>query len=363
MTKGSEGGIPPAHTKEDVIRGDMENIWRRPYVNWSDLAGKTVLVTGSYGMLASYIVYFLMYLNTEKGIPVRVIAQGRQEAKAKEKFGAFWDNPDFEFVQYSLLDSWPVEGPIHYIVHAASLASPQYYETKPVEVIEPNAIGTWQMLRLAKKCGTEGFLFFSTGDIYGKVTDAELITEETVGTLDPLDAHSCYGESKRLGETLCAAFYHEYGVRTVMVRIGHTYSPTMDIVHDPRVFASFMKCAVEGRDIVLHSDGSAQRPFCYIADAISAFLLVLLKGAGGEAYNVTNTEQFLSIRELAEVIAHIPEKPLGVTFLQRRSGESYLNNPYNQENRPVETKLKELGWSAEYDTKQGFSRVYRYLKG
>lgn len=343
-----------------IIREDMENIYNRGY-DWSKFEGKTVLISGAYGMLASYIVYMLMYLNISKGISVKVIAQGRSEDKAKEKFGDFWNHNNFSFVNLNILEQIQNMPHIDYIIHAASLASPQYYTTKPVEVIEPNVMGTYNLLNLAKEQQSDGFLFFSTGDIYGKVDNSNEIHEDTVGCMDPLDAHSCYGESKRLGETLCSAFYREYGIRTVIARIGHTYAPTMDIENDPRVFASFMKCVLEGRDITLYSDGRARRPFCYIADATAAFILLLLKGVSGEAYNVTNTNQFISISELAEIIAMLPEKKLSVRFMTRDLSDTYLNNQSNQGNRPLEIKLRALGWSAEYDVTEGFSRVYACL--
>lgn len=346
----------------ETIWDDMENIYSRGY-DWSKFKGKTVLISGAYGMLASYIVYMLMYLNIAKGIRVRVIAQGRSIDKAKRKFGDFWEHPFFSFVDFNLLQEIRNMPHIDYIIHAASLASPQYYVTKPVEVIEPNVIGTYNLLKLAKEHQSEGFLFFSTGDVYGKVDNSYEICENTIGGMDPLDAHSCYGESKRLGETMCSAFYSEYGVRTVIARISHTYGPTMDIENDPRVFSSFMKCALEGRDIVLYSDGTAKRSFCYIADATAAFILLLLKGVGGEAYNVANTDQFLSVKELAETIAMLPDKKLSIRFMQRELSDSYLNNHLNQENRTIEAKLRALGWNTEFDLLQGFSRVYKCLLG
>lgn len=90
------------------------------------------------------------------------------------------------------------------------------------------------------------------------------------------------------------------------------------------MFASFIKCIVAGEDIVLHSDGSAQRPFCYIADATAAFLLLLLDGKPGEAYNVTNTEQFVSIKELAEILTVIPEKKSSLVMKKRNASDNYL---------------------------------------
>ncbi len=344
-----------------VLREDMENIFNRRY-EWNKFDGKKVFISGSYGMLASYIVYFLMYLNIEKHVSVQVIAQGRNIDKAKKRFSQYWEHPDFKFINADILEVNKKLPHMDYIVHAAGLANPRYYNTNPVEVIEPNAIGTYQLLKFALQHKAECFLFFSSGDIYGRVDGNEDITEDTLGYMDPLETHSCYGESKRLGETLCSAFYKEYGVRTVIARIGHTYGPTMDVENDPRVFAGFIKNALKNEDIVLYSDGSARRPFCYIADATAAFLLLLLKGNGGAAYNVTNTNQFLSIKELAEIIAEIPREKLKVTFAQRNAADTYLNNSLNQDNKPVEYKLMELGWEHLFEAKQGFERVYRSLK-
>ena len=148
---------------------------------------------------------------------------------------------------------------------------------------------------------------------------------------------------------------------TCAVRIGHTYAPTMDLDNDPRVFASFMKCAVEKKDIVMLSDGSAKRPFCYIADAIAAFVILLIKGKPGEAYNMTNTDAFVSIGELAEIIASIePEANLKVIRKQREKDDNYLENSLNHANCPGNSKLKKLGWECEYDIRKGFSQVLEY---
>ena len=285
-------------------------------------------------------------------------------AKAKERFRDFFDMDGFCFLTADISLELPCDVPhADYIVHAASLASPQYYARYPAEVIEPNVIGTWNLLRYAKGQKARSFLFFSTGDIYGKVREAGCIDENTMGILNPLDLHSCYGESKRMGETLCAAFYREYGVKTVIARIGHTYGPGMDLANDPRIFSALMKCAVNGTDLILHSDGRTRRPFCYAADATAAFLLLLLRGKHGEAYNVTNTGQFLSILELAQIIASIPKQKLHVRYQERSSLDTYLDNDLNKENKPSEQKLRALGWNPEYDVQTGFSRVYQYFTG
>lgn len=344
----------------EIIKSDMENIYQRK-IDWSRLHHKTVFISGAYGMLASYLVYFLMYLNIQKEISVDVIAQGRSEKKAKEKFGDFWQHEKFRFYPGDICHPLEDIAKVDYVIHAAGLANPRYYKVMPVEVIEPNVLGTYHLLQMAKEKKSEGFLFFSTGDVYGRLDISGEFDEKTMGIVDTLAEHSCYGESKRLGETMCMAFYREHQVPVKIARIGHTYGPTMDLENDPRVFASFIKCIVDGEDIVLYSDGSAKRPFCYIADATAAFFLLLLNGKSGEAYNVTNTEQFVSIKELAEILSTISKNEIKVLLKKRSTADSYLEAKFNPGNKPSEEKLRNLGWEAHYDIKSGFERVYRYF--
>lgn len=319
-------------------------------------------------MLASYFVYFFLWLNEYATANIRIIACVRNFEKARKIFGEACSSSQLSIVQVdicaSLGDVQELSGSIDYIIHAASLASPQYYVPQPVEVIAPNALGTYYLLRLGVEKQVKGFLYFSSGDVYGLMEDGTGAFDETaMGTLDPLATHSCYGESKRIGESWCAAFSREYGLHTVIARIAHTYAPTMDLKHDPRVFASFMRCLIEGENIVMLSDGTARRPFCYAADAVDAFLLLLRYGVSGEAYNLSNDDNFLSIAELAEMIASLDQTgKTKVVCRTRRAGENYLENVINKANRPVATKLRALGWQCHYDARAGFGRVERFFR-
>lgn len=343
----------------EVIRQDLEEIFARD-IPWEDLRGKTVLITGAYGMLASYVTNMLIYLNEVHGFGITVKAFVRSAEKCRKRFGSFADRPYFEICTASLTEEIRVAEDVDYIIHAASLASPQYYDVCPVEVLEPNAIGTYRLLKLAAEKKVKGFLLFSTGDVYGSVKNADAIREDTLGTLDPLDIHSCYGESKRMAETMGRAFCHQYGVPFRSVRIWHTYGPTMDIDRDPRVFASFVSDIVHKRDIVMKSDGLAKRSFCYIADAVAGYFTVLLKGLDGEAYNVCNSEAFLSIRELAEIMTSLrPELGLKVIRRERPQGEHYLENTAANFIPPSGEKLEALGWKCAYDVRSGFDQVLK----
>lgn len=347
-----------------IITQDMEDIYSRE-LPWKELDGKTILLTGAYGMLASYIVYFLFFIRNKKNIKVNLIAIVRNKDKFYKKFSDITEMDNITVIENDVSEPMDIDGNIDYIIHAASLASPQYYSVCPVDVLNPNTIGTYYLLQLAKEKNVKGFLMFSTCDVYGVPNAVNgMITEDSYGRMDTLDIHNCYSESKRMAETMCKAFNVQYGIHTKIARIAHTYAPTMDIDNDPRVFASFVKNIVTGQDIVMKSDGSGKRSFCYITDAIAGYFMILFKGVDGEAYNVCNTSQFISVKELADILVSLyPEKKLKVIRKDRSKSEHYTENSLlvGCENIPDNSKLEKLGWNAEINVKEGFKRVVEYL--
>ena len=352
-----------------VVKEDMENIYRQN-IDWGELGGKNILITGATGMLASYLTYFLIYLNEVKNADIKIYSLVRDSEKFRKVFGKYVNRKYFFLVEQDITERVILEDDIDFVIHAAGVANPRLYKTNPVEVAASNVVGTYNLLNWVKSQQMKRHrdirvLYFSSGDVYGKMPDGiGDITENTMGCMDPLDEHSCYGESKRMSETFCSAFCREYHIPVMIARIGHTYAPTMDIENDPRVFASFMKCVLDGKDINMFSDGSAQRPFCYIADAIVAYMLILLRGEPGEAYNVCNTKEFLSISELAQIMVSLrPELDLKAVRKERSQTDGYLAIKINDANKPVEKKLQKLGWQCQYDTKSGFTQVLRYLQG
>ncbi|MDD3138566.1 MAG: NAD-dependent epimerase/dehydratase family protein [Lachnospiraceae bacterium] len=345
-----------------VVSCDMEEIFEGN-VDWACLNECTILITGATGMLASYMTYFLIFLNKMKNINVKIIAQIRNKEKAKKVFFDLFNEKCINFVNFDLLDEVNLDESIDYIIHAASLASPQYYTTCPVEVAEPNAIGTYNLLKFAEKKKVKGFLLFSTGDIYGDVRGEQKVFEETMGYADPLYIHSCYNESKRMAETWCKTFFYEKKVPTKIARIWHTYSPTMDIENDPRVFASFVKCVIDNKNIEMLSEGRQTRTFCYITDAIVGFFLILFSGKDGEAYNICNTEECYSIREIAEIVQKNSIKSDTVVVCKKRNkNDVYLENKTYGDMVPQNSKLKELGWNCKVNCNMGFSRVIKKFR-
>jgi nucleoside-diphosphate-sugar epimerase len=342
-----------------IISEDLRDITAMP-LEWERFAGKTVLISGANGFLPAYMVETLLYLNeTRSEYRVQVIGVVRNIAKAKARFAHYLERDDLQLIVQDICQPLEIAGPVDFIIHAASQASPKYYGKDPVGTLSPNIFGTCHLLELARTKKAQGFLFFSSGEVYGEVGAAQVPTrEDAYGYLDPVAVRSCYGESKRMGENMCVSWHHQYGVPAKIVRPFHTYGPGMAL-DDGRVFADFVADVVQGRDIVMMSDGAARRAFCYLADAVIGFFTVLLSGAPGEAYNIGNDRCEISIAELATLVAGLA--PEGGTRVLRRDAAAsgdYLKSVISR-NSPDISKAKGLGWEPVTDLSQGFNKTIR----
>jgi len=321
------------------------------------LAGSTVLVTGATGYIARYLIEFLIYWNEKKqAAPCRIIALVRNREKAASLFSHCMGRDDFRLLVQDVCDPVGVDEPVHYIVHAASQSLPKNYGKDPVGSIRPNVIGTWNLLEFARTSQCRGFLFLSSGEVYGKFDPPPVdpIHEAFFGKLDPLDLRSCYAESKRAAETMCMAWGLQFGVPAKIARLGHTYGPGMDL-EDGRVFADFTASIVRGRDIVLKSDGADFRQFCYLSDTAKGLLFILLNGSDGEAYNLVNVGAEIRIVDLAELLCGLfPERNLRV--IKASSGDSPIR-PWNPGVKVNIEKIGRLGWLPQVGLGEGFRRT------
>jgi nucleoside-diphosphate-sugar epimerase len=341
-------------TLNKIIAEDLDFILNSN-VDWEKFRNKTVFITGAYGMLLSYVTHTLLRLNElDPKFNVTVIALIRDKEKAKKRFGYLIESKYLKLFEHDMLSPIKISGDIDYIIHGASYASPHYFDTNPVAVLLPNVIGTYHLLELAKSKKTKGFLFFSSGAVYGRA--GEVVAEKDYGYLDPLDVMSCYGESKRIAENMCKCWCSQFEIPVKIVRPAHIYGPTMDIENDSRVFANFVKNIVKGQNIAMKSDGSACRSFCYIADATVAYFKVLLDGADGEAYNVGNDAAYVSIKELAEIfVSTLPEKQLQVIV---EKSENNRNCKIKGDRMLMSSKkVESLGWKCEFTIQEGLKRT------
>lgn len=243
----------------------------------------------------------------------------------------------------------PLDGNInfHYIIHAASDASPNFFVKKPVEVIKSNIIGVFNLMDYGINHDLKRFLFLSSGEIYGE-GDGSVFEENSSGYINTMLPRSCYPSAKRAAETLCVSYGVEYGIDAVIARPCHTYGPYFS-ESDNRVYAQFIRNVLEGQNIVMKSYGHQFRSWCYVVDCASALLYILLKGKNGEAYNIADNSSNISIRELAEIVAEIGGRKVVVELPsdEEKAGFNVVKKSIFSTD-----KLKSLGWHIEGSLKE-----------
>lgn len=329
----------------------------------SSLAGKTLLITGGTGMIGKWMIDLLF-----KQVECRVILLGRSEEKAKSRFASeYWASGRLKFIQWdpsrptslvhsniSILE----HSNIDFIIHLASNTHPVAYATDPVSTIVMNVNAAKELLDLAvaKKAR---FVYASSVEIYGQNRgDCEKFKEDYCGYIDCNTLRAGYPESKRCGEALCQAYVKQYGLDVVIPRIARVYGPTLQ-KDDTKALSQFIHNALEGKDIVLKSDGKQYFSYLHVADAVSGILMVMLKGRCGEAYNIADGKSDITLRDLAGLIA----KQCGrkVVFKIPAALEAAGFSPAEFA-RMESSKIKALDWMADYDIATGIADAMKVFK-
>ena len=326
--------------------------------------GKRVLITGATGMVGSYLAMSLLTHANEVGSEraPAVIASVRNRDKANRVFSAFIDSPFLEFHYSNVEDiNFREIDDVDFIIHAASSASPSFFKNDPVGIIRANVEGTWRLLEFAERSNAK-FCLISTLEIYGEIASGDALVyadESAYGALDSLSLRSAYPESKRLAETSCVAYHHQYGVRSVIARLTPTYGPGIEL-DDGRVQAEFLRKALLNENIVLLSDGSSRRTCTHIVDATTGILTVVAFGEEtAEAYNIANADSEVSIRELAEeTLVAAGRSKESLTYESSNS-----NTLWSKSTGRIILKvdrLEALGWSAQIPLREGLARTIAF---
>lgn len=343
-----------------VVQKDMREMVTRSTRELEMIDGCHVLVTGANGMIAHYFVCMLMHANLVSGTNIRVSALVRNGARARELFSAFIDHPLFNLIVQDVCTPINVENKVDYIIHAASSASPKWIKNDPVGIIRANTLGAMNTCELARSNPGSRLLLTSTREVYGRVDGKNLLDESCMGATDPLEPRSCYPESKRIAEQICCSYGVQYGMDYVIARIAHVYGPGMDIGNDGRVMSDFVSDAVNRRDIVLNSAGDAERAFCYLQDAVCALVSILVTGSSGEAYNVANELEPITVLRLAEKLADLSPHDIGVAFAKDVDRSGYCS--YERVALDC-SKLELLGWRPVINLDEGLMRTLESFGG
>ena len=284
-------------------------------------------------------------------------ASGRNEERARKRFAEFAEDKAFHFIQHDVMLPLQSDVDFDYIIHAASNASPNFFAQKPVEVIKSNIDGVANLMEYGLQHGMQRFLYVSSGEVYGE-GDGREFTEDYSGYVNCATPRACYPSSKRAAETLCVSYAAEYGADVVIARPCHVYGPRFT-EQDNRVYAQFIRNVLHGEDIEMKSTGEQFRSWCYVVDCVSALLHILLKGESGEAYNIADAESNISIRELAEMIAHIGGKNVVIDIPENdeKKGFNVVSKSVFSTN-----KIELLGWKSKTRIGLGIKKTIRELK-
>lgn len=324
-----------------------------------NLSDKNVMITGVGGLICSAVADILIRYNEKKNGSIRILAAARSEEKVKERFAQFAERPYFRFVPY---DATKMEirfdDKADYIIHGASNASPNHIVKEPVETMVSNFIGLLALLTYGRIHDTQRLLLISSSEVYGKKIGSDPYKEEEYGYIDLLNSRNSYSVGKRAAETLCTSYSDEYGIETVVVRPGHIYGPTAPKT-DNRVSSQWPYEVARGEDIVMKSNGAQLRSYCYCLDCATAILTVLLMGDNKSAYNISNPDSVITIKQMAEILAR--SSGVGLKMELPTDEERKGFNPMSNSSLDG-TNLLKLGWRGCFDAETGFSHTVQILR-
>lgn len=318
------------------------------------LRNKTILVTGATGTIGSFLVDMLIHFN-RRNANIRIIAAGRDEAKIYKSFPT---DRNLVAVKYDLFNKIDFDVDVDYIIHAAGNAHPVAFNSDPVGTIVGNVNSTYNLLEYGRQHGCRRFCYVSSGEIYGLGdVSIEAYEESYAGYLDTCMPRTCYPISKRTAENLCASYYKQYGLETVIVRPCHTYGPRFT-ESDSRANVQFFRNVLQGKDITMTSPGTQLRSYCYIADCASAIFTCLINGAPGQAYNSANPLSRVTIAEMARTIAKCSERR--VVFSTPDAEAMSHRSPIEKQVLSSD-KLESLGWKGKYSIEMGVQNTLTIL--
>ncbi|WP_034992329.1 NAD-dependent epimerase/dehydratase family protein [Liquorilactobacillus vini] len=322
----------------------------------NQLAGKSVLVTGATGTIGSFLVDEFLMFNQLHDKKISIYATSRNLKRLRETFHNE-STSQLHFVEFDNLNPVRFNFKVDYIIHNAGSSSPKAFNQNPIGTIMGNVTSTYNLLQYADQSNVKRFLYVSSGEVYGQDKMASQgFSEGHTGHVEPLSERSCYPNSKRLCETLCAAFAEKRLINVGVVRPCHTFGPKITN-NDNRAHAQFLKAALFKDSITLKSSGKQLRSYCYIADCAAGIVTVLLNGEKNSAYNIANPDAVTTIRNFAETTARIAGKKV-----------DYINAEPNKNDSPIQhqvldpSRLQSLGWHSHFTLATGIEHTLKIMQ-
>ena len=348
--------------KSKIVNQDIEEIIQAVGNDCRKLEGKTVLISGGAGFLGSYFLAVINALNQQKlSKKCNVISVDNYLTSKKNRLNNLdLDTKFIKFIKADVSKPLKVKEKIDYVIHAAGIASPVYYQKYPLETIDVTISGAKNLLELARTKKVKSFLFFSSSEIYGDPDDKHVPTREDYkGNVSSIGPRSSYDESKRLGETLCMVYHNKFNVPVKIVRPFNVYGPGMH-KDDYRVIPSFIFNALEEKPLNVYEKGKQTRSFCYINDAIVYIFKIFLSRVNGEVYNIGNGADEVSVNQLAKRINKLFNNRLSVKKI--KYPRLYPQDEPKRRRPDISKVINRFRYSPRVDLETGLKRSIEWCR-
>ncbi|GAB4246904.1 MAG: SDR family oxidoreductase [Saprospiraceae bacterium] len=305
-----------------------------------------VLITGAAGFIGSHLCDRFL----KEGY--HVIGMDNLLTGSISNIEHLFPREDFEFYHHDITKFVHVPGEIKYILHFASPASPIDYLQMPIQTLKVGALGTHNLLGLAKAKGAR-ILVASTSEVYGDPLVHPQV-EEYWGNVNPVGPRGVYDEAKRFLEAITMAYHTYHNVETRIVRIFNTYGPRMR-VNDGRVLPAFFSQAIRGEGLTVFGDGSQTRSFCYVDDLVDGIFRLLMSDYD-QPVNIGNPQEITVLEFASEILKLVNNPEAHIVFK-----ELPVDDP--KQRKPDITKARTiLGWEPKVNREEGLARTYEYFK-
>jgi len=303
------------------------------------------LVTGGAGFIGSHLCNRLLAEGLE------VICMDNLITGDTDNIAHLAGHSRFTFIQYDVTNYIFIEGPLDYVLHFASPASPIDYFKLPIQTLKVGALGTHKVLGLAKAKKAR-FLLASSSEVYGDPLRHPQ-SEDYWGNVNPIGPRGVYDEAKRFAEAMTMAYHRYHGVSTCIARIFNTYGPRMRL-NDGRVVPNFILQALQGEDLTVYGDGSQTRSFCYIDDLVEGILRLLFSNET-EPLNLGNPDEF-SILDFAKKVLELTRSKSKITHQPLPVDDPKVRRP------DIRRAQKILNWNPKVELEAGIEKTIPYFQ-